>query len=358
MKKIISVITAFFIAFGGKISALFPQPLDYDIDSIQSVGSSVSVVEQGKDSVTIKKSGGDFKVLMFTDMHLDGKNETSFVTVDHLVKNIQREKPDLVILGGDNVTSGFNRKRSHQLAEIFEKLGVYWGGVIGNHEGDNGLSIRRGKMVDIFSSYPHCLMRKGIKNIDGNCNYSINILNGDGTLKQTFFFLDTFDTLSKLQQKKRGISGDGSVYDGAHENQIEWYRQKAAETRDAYGDYKSILVIHIPLPQFAQAAEKGEFLYGVNLEGVCCTAYENGLFDAVKSSGTTTAVFCGHDHLNTFGADYQGILLSYIEPSGYGAYGLQKLGYDEKEWLQGYSVLELAGDGTFTQTQMRNGAIK
>ena len=115
--------------------------------------------------------------------------------------------------------------------------------------------------------------------------------------------------------------------------------------------------MHIPLPQQKELAEKGEFLYGVNLEGVCASAVDQGLFDAVKQSGTTNTVFCGHDHLNTFGADYQGILLSYIEPSGYGAYGAKKLGYEEKDWLQGYTVLVIKNDGTFEQNQVRNSTL-
>ncbi|MBQ7596492.1 MAG: metallophosphoesterase [Clostridia bacterium] len=359
VKIVICAVLAVIIAAGCITYALLPHPLNYDIESITPVGTDVSISKQEDDSVTIRKNGdGDFKILMFTDMHLDGKNKTSKITVDHLVKNIQREKPDLVLLGGDNVTSGINRKRSNQLAQIFEKLDVYWGGVLGNHEGDNSYSISREEMVDIFSSYPHCLMRKGLDSADGNCNYSINILNSDGTLKETFFFLDTFDELTDEQIKEFGVDPEKSTYDGAHENQIEWYTQKVEQTRLMYGDFESILLMHIPLPQVAQLAETGNFKYGVNLEGVCQSAVDRGLFDAVKSSGTTKTVFCGHDHLNTFGGDYQGILLSYIEPSGYGAYGAAKLGYEEKDWLQGYTVLEIKDDGTFTQTQVRNSTIE
>lgn len=359
VKIILCVLAAVIIAAGCITYAFLPHPLSYDIESIASVGSDVNILGQTEDSVTIRKNGDeDFKILMFTDMHLDGKNKTSNVTVDHLVKNIQREKPDLVLLGGDNVTSGMNRKRCSQLAQIFENLGVYWGGIIGNHEGDNSFSISREEMVDIFSSYDHCIMRKGVDSADGNCNYSINILNSDGTLKHTFFCLDTFDTLNEEQMKKYGVSGDGSHYDGVHENQIEWYNQKVEQTSNIYGDYKSTVLIHIPIPQYKELAEKGDFLYGVNLEGVCASAFEPGLFDAIKASGTTTSVFCGHDHLNTFGAKYEGVLLSYIEPSGYGAYGAKKLGYEEKDWLQGYTKLELKNDGTFEQTQVKNAAVQ
>lgn len=355
--KIICIALAVIIVAGGAVTWSFlPHPLNYKIKDIQSVGSDVTVVDESEDTVTIqKKSAGEFKVLMFTDMHLDGKNETSKTTVTNLVNNITREKPDLVLLGGDNVTSGLNRVRCRQLGQIFENLGVYWGGVIGNHEGDNKYSVTRTEMVNIFSSYDKCLMRRGLEDVTGDCNYSINILNSEGKLIQTFFFVDTFDEMDEETRAKYGCTDEDSEYDGAKEDQVAWYSAKAAATKEQYGDYSGILLLHIPLPQYAEAAESGEFLYGDKLEGVCCSGFDSGLFDAIKASGTTKAVFCGHDHMNNFGVEKDGILLSYIEPSGYGSYTAgKKLGLDEKDWLQGCTQLLIADDGTFKQTQMRN----
>ena len=336
--------------------AVLPMPLNYPIDKIEPVNGgakTVGVTAEDDDSVTLQKTtDSPFKVLMFTDMHLDGKNKTSKTTVERMVDSVQREKPDLVLLGGDNVTSGNNRKRTHQLAEIFEQLGVYWGGVLGNHEGDNRYSITRTEMVDIFSSYDHCLMRRGPETVDGDCNYAINLLSADGSLTQTVFCLDTYDEIDDKIRESHEIFED-KHYDGAHENQVQWYREKAAALKEQYGDYKSILLQHIPLHAYDLAQENAAFLYGDRREPICSTAYENGLFDAIKESGTTTAVFCGHDHLNNFGVFYDGVMLSYIEPSGYGAYGLKKRGAPKSEWLQGYTVLTLLPDGTFSHGQVR-----
>ncbi len=361
MKKrvliILCAVLAVLIAGGAVGYSFLPHPLNYDIRGISSVGSSVEVLDDSVDSVTVRKNGeGAFKILMFTDMHLDGKNETSSLTVQYLVENIQKEQPDLVILGGDNVTSGLNRTRSHQLAKIFEQLGVYWAGVLGNHEGDNGWSVARADMVDIFASYPHCLMRRGDDAVTGDCNYVLNIENPDGTLMQTFYFLDSFDEMTDAQKADTGWTEDMSSYDGPKADQIAWYSAKVEETAAKYGPHDSIMVIHIPLLQMRAAAEGGTFLYGDKRESVCCTGYENGLFAAIKAGGSTKTVFCGHDHINNFGLEFDGVLLSYIEMSGYGSYSLYSKGYPEAEWLQGYTKLELQKDGTFTQTQIRNSA--
>ena len=319
----------------------------------------MTVTEDGEDCVTVcKETEGDFKILMFTDLHLDGKNATSKLTVSHLVENIQREKPDLVLLGGDNVTSGLNRIRAKQLGKIFEKLGVYWAGVLGNHEGDNPWSITRTEMAEIFSSFDHCLMRRGAEEIDGDCNYALSIVNSGGQMLETFYFLDTFDEMSDATRAEYAVPADASEYDGAHANQVAWFTAKAAALNARYGAFKSVLLMHIPLPQVAAAAEAGNFAFGGKLENVCCTGFDSGLFDAAKAAGVE-AVFCGHDHLNTFGVMYENVLLSYIEPSGYGSYTTaSRLGYEEKDRLQGYTVLTVHANGGFTQQQVRNSELQ
>lgn len=351
------------IAAGAIVWSQLPHPLTYDIDSIESIGDSeVTVIEKTDDEVDIRlPSGRDIKILTFTDMHLDGKNETSSVTIKNLVRNIQAEKPDLVILGGDNVTSGLNGVRAKQLGMIFEKLGVYWAGVIGNHEGDNPWSVTRPAMMEIFTSFEHCLMRKGPDDIDGDCNYVLNIFSGDGDgkkLLRTFWFFDTFDEMSEEYRQQNNVPADAGKYDGVHENQIKWYEKKAAENRAEYGDAPATVVLHIPLPQYKTTVESGaKLLYGVNYDSICASGFDTGLFDAVKKDGAVDSVFCGHDHLNSFGVERDGILLSYMQPSGYGSYGAQKLGFEEKDWLQGYTKLTVKTDGSFEREGLRNSEI-
>ncbi|MBQ5969158.1 MAG: metallophosphoesterase [Clostridia bacterium] len=360
-QKTLASITAMLLSLVALLSGkplekiLIPLPLDYPICLICATEDrGMTVTAEDTDSVTLQKqTAGTFKVLFYTDQHLDGKNYSGDLTVDRMIRTIQHEQPDLVLLGGDNITNGLNCLRCHQFAWIFEKLGVYWGGTLGNHEGDNQLSVTREKMVDIFSAYPHCIMRKGPDDIDGNCNYAINLLDAEGQHIQTIFCLDTFDELTQEQIEAYGVDTDRSPYDGAHANQVQWYREKAAALKAEFGDYKSILLQHIPLPAYDRAAEVGDFLFGDKREGICSTVYENGLFDAIKESGTTQAVFCGHDHLNNFGAMYDGILLAYLQPSGYGAYGLQRQNAPKQDWLQGYSSLQFNADGTFEYNQFR-----
>ncbi len=355
--KIAALVLAVVIVAGGAVAYAFflPHPLNYDINSVPEIGSSLEVISSDTDEVTVKAPDGEFKVLAFTDMHLDGKNKTSAVTVKYFVENIVNEKPDLVILNGDNVTSAFNKKRCRQLCEIFEKLGVYWAGGLGNHEGDNGLSVSRGEMIDIFSSYEHCLIKQGAEDIWGVGNYALTVLNADDSVKQVYYFMDTGDEMSEEDKATYGIDPEKSPYDGVKPSQVEWYAAKNAALKEKYGDFRSTLFTHIPLLQMKNADEGSKMLYGEKLENICASGFDAGLFDAMKTGGTTLAAFFGHDHLNTFAIEADGILLGYLQPSGYGSYtAASRFGYEEKDWLQGYTAFEIAEDGTFTSYRVRN----
>lgn len=42
-----------------------------------------------------------------------------------------------------------------------------------------------------------------------------------------------------------------------------------------------------------------------------CSNYPSALFDRMLALGSTTGVFCGHDHYNNMSLEYKGIRLTY-----------------------------------------------
>ncbi len=352
MKKTIVIVLVVIIVaalgFGGCLIAENLQGLSYDIASVEKVGSVVEIVSETEDSVTLKKNDdSDFEVIMFTDTHLNGKEDTDYMAVSYLVENITREKPDLVIFGGDNISSGFNRTRTRQLADLMENLGVYWAPVLGNHDGEGIFTHSRKNIVDIYSSYDYCLMKNGKQDIDGNGNYTLNILNSDDSIKEVIFLMDSGNYMTKELKEKYGVKEIGRVYDGVKESQVQWYREKHDALTDEFGEFKSITVMHIP-PYQSGAFAEGNYLYGDRREGMCPAGFDSGIFDAMKEKGSAQAVYYGHDHLNDFGVMCDGILLSYIQPSGYSSYNMaSSFNAPENEWIQGYTKLEIKADGGY-----------
>ncbi len=355
--KVISLIlSAAVIISVGFVVIKCSQGISYDASAVENIGTDVEIISEDIDTVVLKKSDtADFKVLMFTDTHLNGKKTQDAMTVEYIVRNVTAHKPDLVIFGGDNISSGFSKKRTEQFCEIMEKLGVYWAAVFGNHEGDGFLSVSREENVEIFSSYSYCLMCEGKEDVDGNGNYSLVILNADDTVKQVIFLMDSGSYMTKESKQEYGVTEEGEVYDGVKASQVKWYEDKHNEIEAAYGKFKSVTVVHIPPYQTEEHFEGSELIFGEKREGICESGFDAGLFDAMTEKGSAQAVFFGHDHVNDFAYEYDGIRLSYIQTSGYGVYNMEsKFGAPENEWIQGCTLVTFVDDGSFVEQRILN----
>ena len=352
---VLAVIAAVITMFSFLV-AVNLQGLAYDMADVPFVGSEVEIVSEDIDSVTIKKSGdGEFKIMMFSDSHLNGKEDTDLQAVSYMLKNIEEGKPDLVVFGGDNISSGFNLARYNQFAEILEKTGVYWCSVLGNHESEGIMTYSRKKIVDIFASFDHCLMRRGVEDIDGYGNYTVNILGDDGKLQEVIFLMDSGTYMSDKIQKQYNVVNPTSHYDGVKESQVQWYKEKHDAIEKQYGEFKSITVIHIP-PYESNYTTDIEPVYGTKNEGMCPAGFNSGIFDAMKEKGSIQAIYFGHDHTNYYGVMYEGVLLSYIQSAGYSSYNMGSNGYPESEWVQGCTILTLNEDGTYETENVFNHA--
>ncbi len=351
---------------------------DYRVYAEQRDGYTTLVKRDASGNVTDE----DFKVIGFTDTHLDHHREKGAVTLAYVIRNIVNEKPDLVVFVGDNITSSFNGRRAKQLCRVMEDLGVYWTCVLGNHEGDNPWSISRRNMVKLFASYPHCLIEADEKHtgdgaaVWGSGNHAINLADSSGAVTRSLFFLDGGDEMTEADLTKYAdeiAAGDGNTDDYVKESQIRWYRENVAAIAALGASEKaepvpSAVFVHIPLPEYKTAYEEltGEdavsptqipaygaenetgsvMLFGQRRERICCSGHNSGLFDAILGAGSTDLVVCGHDHINDFALRYRGVTLAYNVPSGYSSYNLytKKLSDD---LLQGYTRYTFRPDGSF-----------
>ena len=333
---------------------------------------------------TLTKPGGNFKVIGFTDTHLDGKKEKGDITLEYIVRNVVNEKPDLVVFVGDNVTGGLNAKRVKQLGSTMEKLGVYWAFVLGNHEGDNIWSVTRKTMVKRFAKYKYCIAEPGSRytsdkeKVAGYGNYVVNLADTDGTVSRSLFFIDGGAYMSKEDMEKYDaeiFDKDHNDYDYVKDSQMKWYKETVADIAKKAGHpVKSTVFDHIPLTEFRLAYEEitgekevtmkepeynvpnesGDYiLMGRRWETICHPGHNSGFFDVLKETGSTDLVVSGHDHVNDFVLSYKGIVLSYNVPSGYSSYNLMSSKRADY-LLQGFTRYTFSNDGSFKLEQVHN----
>ena len=92
-------------------------------------------------------------------------------------------------------------------------------------------------------------------------------------------------------------------------------------------------------------------------ETVGCSGHNSGLFESMKKNNAV-AIFSGHDHVNDFAFEYEGILLVYVQYASYNAYNLGNyngiVSLPEKDWQQGVTITTVKQDGSITLEQKMN----
>jgi hypothetical protein len=77
--------------------------------------------------------------------------------------------------------------------------------------------------------------------------------------------------------------------------------------------------------------------FGVKYEGICSYPADEGAFALIKELGSTKHVVCGHDHINNYAVEYEGVKLIYSLKAGAGCY------WDPV--LNGGTVIEIGSEG-------------
>ncbi len=327
--------------------------------------SKVVILDENEESVTIAKKEPDgsfsnepFRILSTTDFHLGDDPKKRNKTFTLFVKHIKATRPDLVILTGDLILSKFQHIDAIQFAQMMEDIGVYWAFVFGNHEAREPRGPFKHLLMECKIRFPHCLSRKGPDSLHGYVNFHIDILRGENDLLKSLFLLDSGRDALPDDNRRHGFPAEYDGYDYLKKEQIAWYLDMTAELKEKYGQCASFLYIHIPLCEYERITGtdadgrpfrtgEGELLYGDAFETVGSSGYNTGMFDAMKRAGGQ-AVFAGHDHVNDWCAELDGIRLVYNQFGGYETYTLgDKTGAPETQWPNGVTITDIAPDGTF-----------
>ena len=264
------------------------------------------------------RADGSFKIVQFTDTHIRTTLPEEAAAVYALMDEIiDRERPDMVVLGGDNVTVNPCRPEIEKLVAFLDSKEVPWAAVFGNHDAQQELS--RSEMSEIYASG----------------KYSLNTLNDAGELADLEIPILDADSVAGFyvycmdSHSYNSINGK-ECYDWFTQSQVQWMRECCAARTSVDGSVApSLAFFHIPLCEYIDAwapkenpregASKGAPCTGIRGENICCPGFNSGMFDAMREGGSVVGMSVGHDHDNDFLAAYRGIALCYGRCSGYGS---------------------------------------
>ena len=263
-----------------------------------------------------------FKILQLTDIHMSDKDDQDlhYAFLDKLIKEAKEDPDhtgmvDFMVVTGDLFTFA-SKSTAKRLFKFLDSYDIPWTVVFGNHDEQTYFSVDW--MTSYLNKFGSNCVFKDIQNdnVQGNCNFAVNLKNADGTLHNQLIFMDS----------NRYYFGSYMGYDRFNTNQINWYANLIDYTNQqdflagGTGDVKSLMFYHIPLPEIDLICDKEtmkpgdegyNFIYGEKREKSCPPDQDYGFFDTIKSLGSTTAMFFGHDHINNFEANYEGVKFCY-----------------------------------------------
>ncbi|KAM3472521.1 hypothetical protein MY8738_008835 [Beauveria namnaoensis] len=254
---------------------------------------------------------GKFKILQIADLHLSTgvglcrdvypelakgeKCEADPRTLEFVDKMIDEEKPDFVVLSGDQVNGETARDPQSAIFKIALKLKerkLPYAAIFGNH--DDAQAMSREAQMAIMESLPYSLATAGPAEIDGVGNYYVEVLGRGGSDHSaiTIYFFDTH-SYSPNEKKYPG-------YDWVKPSQIEWFNKTADRLVKPHAEYShqhmDIAFIHIPITEYS---DYNQTWVGSWREGVTAPVFNPGFRDALVDKGILM-VSAGHDHVNDY----------------------------------------------------------
>ena len=283
----------------------------------------------------------DFTVLNLTDTQLSNaeweEGHKAREILEYTVRElVARTNPDLITVSGDLAWAGHDHAYT-MLADLLDGFSVPWAPVWGNHDNQDGAEYIDG-VATRYMTYPNCIYEKGDPAL-GNGNYIICI-EEDGLPCEALFMMDSHNRDPYTDPE----GNVGTAWSRLTEEQAVWHREQAALLKEQ-GYTDGTLILHIPVygyrtawnaafkanldpksitPEMAEGTECWNEGYedsiGVKYEGVGSHPAEDGMLAVFRDAGLVKTIVAGHEHVNNFIINYDGLRLVYSLKTGMGCY--------------------------------------
>lgn len=291
---------------------------------------------------------GEFKILHLTDC------QDEYPAHDEMLQFIEhcliKYEPDLVVLGGDNTVDGDGEQEQAvaQIVEIFVKHETYFTLVFGNHDREYGPVEEQITHNAILLSYyqkhggKYCLAYDAVPSLSGVATHNLPILASDSL--KVAYNLYMFDSGTSGYTDENGNGG----YECVYPDQIEWFKALNNTYTLANGGkvIPSMAFQHIIVGEIMDVFYKEKSEVAISFDSKFCNGKEYdltvadfsaikdgmlteppcpgvenfGQFDALVEQGTV-AVFSGHDHVNTFTVELNGVDIVNTPGCTFNSYG-------------------------------------
>lgn len=260
-------------------------------------------------------SNSRFKIVQFTDIHLQYDSYRSDSVLVMMKKVIEQEKPDLVILSGDVVGSD-NRKRAWlKVAQVMIDARTPWAAMFGNHDAEYELT--KEQTMDAIVGLPYNLTESGPQEIAGVGNYVIPIQSSTSTKTAALcYVLD----VSETNHPSENQSG---VYSWIDDSQVNWYKKQSSLYAEQNGGapLPALAFFHIPFPEYSEVVGQSN-TFGHQFEvDRSSPAVHSNLYNAMLTCKDVMGVFVGHHHNNNYIGCLNNICLAFGQTSGRQVYG-------------------------------------
>ncbi len=260
--------------------------------------------DDGNVCATAAPESGSFRILQVTDLHYafyeeEGKIRPELRCAEtNLMMEIliAQTKPDLLMVTGDVWPENEDELGVHYMRYAisrFEKLGVPWAFVWGNHDRVSDYPAAHKELAAARNSL--------YRGAAGDGNYTIDIVRPNGTRAWQLVCLN-------------------SKMDSMGQEQQAWMKTLVARDK---APVPRMAFFHVPLKQYEGIWTSG-VATGFRSEQAC-TASEDGSTLPVFRAIGVKATFCGHDHINDYSGVVDGVELVYGRCTGSIAYGTPHL---------------------------------
>ena len=282
---------------------------------------------------------GKFKIMQISDTQdIAVPREATIMFIE---KALDAEKPDLVVFTGDQLAGGKIDTAEGVYAGIKAILqpvvdrGIPFTVVFGNHDNDDGCPVSRDEQFAYYQTFPGCLAYDAVPEMYGTGTHNLPIYASEGS--ETKFNLWMIDSNDYDR-----VNGG---YDYVHQDQIDWYEKTSKALEEKEGHLvPSIAFQHIIVPEVAELLVDSPFsgenaiskvingenkllmlkpgkASGILLEFPCPSNTNSGQFASWKERGDVIAASFGHDHINTFIGNVDGIDLVMCPGVTFQSYG-------------------------------------